>query len=135
MRILLLHRLSMQQAKTVDEAKQILGDLNDQIRLAGDELQRNTVKAGQIIADAERENEQLVKTNNTLKTSIGELRIKEGQLTQRVAELTEQARLAEQDMVDAQTALSTREQDLNIRERRIIAKERQHKSSLRQQLQ
>ena len=40
----------------------------------------------------------------------------------------------EADMVDAQTALSAREQDLNVRERRITAKERQHKSSLRQQL-
>lgn len=53
---------------------------------------------------------------------------------QRVAELTEEARLKEQDMIDAQTALAARELDLNVRERRIIAKEKQYKSSLRGQL-
>ena len=124
----------MSQAKTVEEATKQLEDLRDQIRLAGDELNRSTVKAGQIIADAKRENKQLNETNELLKTSISDLRVKEGQLVQRVAELTEEARLKEQDMVDAQTALNAREQGLNIRERRINAKERAHKSNLRQQL-
>lgn len=124
----------MSQAKTVEEATKQLEDLRDQIRLAGDELNRSTVKAGQIIADAKRENKQLNETNELLKTSISDLRVKEGQLVQRVAELTEEARLKEQDMIDAQTALAARELDLNVRERRIIAKEKQYKSSLRGQL-
>ena len=102
----------MSQAKTVEEATKQLEDLRDQIRLAGDELNRSTVKAGQIIADAKRENKQLNETNELLKTSISDLRVKEGQLVQRVAELTEEARLKEQDMVDAQTALNAREQGL-----------------------
>lgn len=109
--------------------------LASQVRQARDDLSKLTVQGETIINEAKAKADVLEKRAAELKdTIIPDLLQQERTLTQRVADLTEEANLKQQDIVDAQTALAEREADLNLRDQRITARERQHNTQVRRQL-
>lgn len=109
--------------------------LASQVKQARADLNKLTVQGENIIIEAKRKADVLEKRAAELEgTIIPGLLQQERTLTQKVANLTEAAKLKEQDMIDAQAALSQRESDLNVRERHIKAKEQQHSAVVRRQL-
>ena len=109
--------------------------LASQVRQARDDLSKLTVQGETIINEAKAKADALEKRATELKdTIIPDLLQQERTLTQKVADLTEEANLKQQDIIDAQTALSEREADLNLRDQRITARERQHNVQLRRNL-
>lgn len=109
--------------------------LASQVRQARADLSKLTVQGETIINEAKAKADVFEKRAAELKdTIIPDLLQQERTLTQRVADLTEEANLKQQDIIDAQTALAEREADLNLRDQRITARERQHSTQVRRQL-